>query len=119
MGKNKNRASMLVDLIRQNGSPNAELFDQLVPKLFGELHSLFTLLKKSKVLEETEFNSPPFIEEDGSATIVIDLSKDNQKRCLEYLDDIEHRVDYLAKDVFDVISNKTDTGISITFIRIE
>jgi hypothetical protein len=112
----KNRASLLVELIRQNDEDNADLFDLLVPNCYGELYSLYCILKRSDVLDECGFDDPPILE-DGLLTIRIKLSKDNRKLCMTYLESKQYSTDYLKKDRFDLQLTQDSSTMSITFVR--
>jgi len=115
----KNRADLLVDLIRENGNPNADLFDRLVPNCYGELYSLYSILDESEVLDHCDFVEPPQFAENEQLTIFIQLPPSMRKRCMEYLKERDHTVSYLKKDRFIVSVTQITKGMSISFNRNE
>lgn len=109
-----NRAELLVELICQHNQDQdaGHMFDLLVPRMHGQLYSLYSVLSDSKVLEQCVFKTP--LIDGDQIKISISLNKAMVSKCVKYLDENGPVVKFLRELKYHVELGKIPGGMALT-----
>jgi hypothetical protein len=109
-----NRAELLVELICQHNQDTSadDMFNLLVPRMHGQLYSLYCVLADSTVLKQCVFKTP--LVEGDQITINISLDAKAAANCIDYIGKMGPILRYLRQLHYSIEGVLTSDGMSIT-----